>query len=158
MGIDGKIDNCGGVDLSPEDEIRIPIIPGDGVGPELTDAVLPCVEAVCRVTGARITFEEYRAGYSEYIKTGNPLPEETITAMKNSPATLLGAITAKGCPPPSPVGQIRKMLGLFADIRHCFSVTGSPRMGIDLVMVRECSEGFLSDRNKISVMVLKNYF
>jgi len=136
--------------LSADSEIRIPIIPGDGVGPELTDAVLPCVEAVCRVTGARITFAEYRAGYSAYTETGNPLPEETITAMKNAPATLIGAITAKGCPPPSPVGQMRKILGLFADIRHCFSVNGSPRMGIDLVVVRECSEGFLSDRNMFS--------
>ena len=136
--------------MSSANEVRIPIIPGDGVGPELTEAVLPCVEAVCKVTGARITFEEYRAGYSAYIQTGNPLPEETISAMRNSPATLIGAITAKGCPPPSPVGQLRKMLGLFADIRHCFSVTGSPRTGINLIMVRECSEGFLSDRNMFS--------
>ena len=136
--------------MKSDGEIRIPIIPGDGIGPELTEAVLPCVETIGRVTGARITFEEYSAGYSAYIQTGNPLPEETIAAMRNSPATLIGAITAKGCPPPSPVGQLRKMLGLFADIRHCFSVNGSPRKGIDLVMVRECSEGFLSDRNMFS--------
>ncbi|MEW6671928.1 MAG: isocitrate/isopropylmalate family dehydrogenase [Thermodesulfobacteriota bacterium] len=133
--------------MKPEGALRIPVIPGDGVGPELIEAVRPCIEAVCRKTGTGITFEEYRAGYSAYRQTGNPLPEETITAMKNSQATLIGAITAKGCPPPSPVGQLRKKLDLFADIRHCFSVPGSPRTGIDLVMVRECSEGFLSDRN-----------
>lgn len=133
--------------MNSDSEIRIPLIPGDGVGPELGEAVLACVEAICGVTGAKISFEKYRAGYSAYMETGNPLPEETVSAMKNSPATLIGAITAKGCPPPSPVGQMRKALGLYADIRHCFSVSGSPRMGIDLVIVRECSEGFLSDRN-----------
>ncbi len=128
-------------------EIIIPVIPGDGVGPELTEAARLCMEAACKVAGSRIIFQEYDAGHSAYIKTGNPLPEETIKAMKNSPATLLGAISTKDCPPPSPVGQMRKLLGLFADIRHCLSVPGSPRGGIDLVIVRECSEGFLSDRN-----------
>jgi 3-isopropylmalate dehydrogenase len=133
--------------LSSINEIIIPIIPGDGVGPELTEAAKLCMEAVSKVAGSRITFKEYIAGHSAYIKTGNPLPEATIKAMKNSPATLLGAISTKDCPPPSPVGQMRKLLGLFADIRHCLSVPGSPRMDIDLVIVRECSEGFLSDRN-----------
>jgi len=133
--------------LKPATEIKIPLIPGDGVGPELTDSVRPCINAICKITGTRIVFEEYQAGHSAYVKGGHALPEKTIAAMKNAPATLIGAITAKGCPPPSPVGQIRKLLGLFADIRHCFSVSGSPRAGVDLLIVRECSEGFLSDRN-----------
>jgi 3-isopropylmalate dehydrogenase len=45
------------------------------------------------------------------------------------------------------MGQMRNLLGLFADIRHCCSVRGSFRPGIDLIFVRECSEGFLADRN-----------
>ena len=133
--------------MSSTNELKIPLIPGDGVGPELAAAAVLCVEAVCRVTDAKITFEEYLAGHAGYTKTGHSLPEATIKAMRNSPVTLLGAIAVKDCPPPSPVGQMRKLLDLFADIRHCVSMDGSPRTGIDLTVVRECSEGFLSDRN-----------
>ncbi|MDI7258632.1 MAG: isocitrate/isopropylmalate family dehydrogenase [Thermodesulfobacteriota bacterium] len=140
-------DNQGGGNLGSTEELKIPLISGDGVGPELAEAARLCLDAVASAAGRKITFTEVPAGYSAYIKTGNPLPEETINAMQNSPATLLAAISGKDCPPPSPTGQIRKLLGLFADIRHCVSVRGSLRPGINLVIVRECSEGFLSDRN-----------
>jgi isocitrate/isopropylmalate dehydrogenase len=133
--------------VSSANEISIPVIPGDGVGPEITEAALQCMEALIAITGSRITFKQYPAGYAAYSKTGDPLPEETLQVMRTSPATLLGGISVKECPPPSPTGRMRKELGLFTDIRHCFSVPGSPRQGVDLVIVRECSEGFLSDRN-----------
>jgi 3-isopropylmalate dehydrogenase len=133
--------------VSSANEMKIPIVPGDGVGPELTEAAVKCMEAIILVTGSRITFTEYPAGYSAYTRSGNPLPEETMQAMRTSPASLLGGISVKQCPPPSPTGRMRKELGLFADIRHCFSLPGSPRRGVDLTIVRECSEGFLSDRN-----------
>ncbi len=128
-------------------EIRIPVIPGDGVGPELIEAACLCLDAVGRVAGLKFSYVGCAAGYASYVKHGRSLPEETIETMKSAPATLLGAISSKDCPRPSPMGQMRKALGLFADIRACFSVPGSPRPGVDVVLVRECSEGFLSDRN-----------
>lgn len=133
--------------LGSTEELRIPLISGDGVGPELAEAARLCIDAVGTVAGPKITLVDYPAGYSSYMKTGNPLPDETINAMRNSPATLLAALSAKDCPPPSPMGQMRKLLGLFADIRHCVSVPGSFRPGINLIIFRECSEGFLPDRN-----------
>ena len=128
-------------------EIRIPVIPGDGVGPELVEAACLCLDAIGRVTGLKFSYLECAAGYGAYVKKGRSLPEETVEAMRSFPATLMGAISSKDCPSPSPMGQMRKALGFFADIRHCRSVAGSPRPAVDLALVRECSEGFLSDRN-----------
>ncbi len=129
------------------EELKIPLISGDGVGPELAEVARLCIDAVGSASSRKIRLIECPAGYSAYIKTGNPLPEETIHAMRRSPATLLAAISGKNCPPPSPTGQMRKLLGYFADIRHFLSGDGPSRPGFDLVIVRECSEGFLSDRN-----------
>ncbi len=144
MSADDRLKNA---QTGPRKELKIPLLSGDGVGPELGEAARLCIEAVGGVIGPKITLVEYPVGYSAYLKTGSSLPEETIDAMVHSPVTLLAAMSVKDCPPPSPMGQIRKRLGLFADIRHCISVRGSLRSGINLVIVRECSEGFLPDRN-----------
>lgn len=133
--------------MGQKKEIKIPVIPGDGVGPELTAAAIKCLEALGKVTGTKFKFEEYLFGYAAYSRTGESLPKETLHGIKSSPVALLGAISSKDCPSPSPMGQLRKALGFFADIRHCKSIPGSLRPGIDLLIVRECSEGFLPDRN-----------
>lgn len=133
--------------LSSVTEIKIPLIPGDGVGPELAEAARMCTEALNKAIEPNIILEEHPAGYSAYLESGLSLPDETVGAMKKSPVTLLAAVSAKDCPPPSPMGQMRKQLELFADIRHCLSMPGSLRAGVDLIIVRECSEGFLADRN-----------
>lgn len=128
-------------------EMKIPLISGDGVGPELAEVARLCIDAVAGTAGRKFTLMDCPAGHSAYLKTGSPLPEETIDAMRQSPATLLTAISGKECPPPSPTGQMRKLLGFFADIRH-FVLGSSPSgPGFDVAIVRECSEGFLSDRN-----------
>jgi 3-isopropylmalate dehydrogenase len=136
-------------DRDSTNRIEVPLLSGDGVGPELADVARICIKAVARVTDTPITLVEYPVGYSAYLKTGSALPEETIQAMRHAPATLLAAMATKDCPPPSPMGQMRNVLGLFADIRHCVSVSGSLRPDINLIFVRECSEGFLADRNMV---------
>lgn len=127
--------------------MEIPLLPGDGVGPELAAAARSCIDALSRVAGPAITLVEYPVGFSAYREIGNALPGPTLEAMRRAPASLLAAISTTQCPPPSPMGQLRKLLGLFADVRHCVSGPGSLRSGVDVVMFRECSEGFLSDRN-----------
>jgi len=125
----------------------IPLLPGDGVGPELAEAARACIDAINSAGDAIIELTEYAVGYAAYRGEGNALPDRTFDAMRSAPATLLAALSVKECPPPSIMGQIRQRLELFADIRHCVSGPGSLRPKIDLVMFRECSEGFLSDRN-----------
>src|SRR5688572_25142891 len=124
-----------------EKEWEIPLLAGDGVGPELAQVAHQCIEALNSAAGAKITLVEYPVGYSAYVQTGSPLPERTLAAMRGSPATLLGPMHNKECPPPSPTGQMRKLLGLFTDIRHCVSSSGSLRENVDIVVFRECSEG-----------------
>lgn len=127
-------------------DLTIPVLSGDGVGPELAQAARACFAAVSG-DGVRFHLPDHPIGYSSYRQTGNALPDETIDAMRHAPATLLAAFSVKECPPPSLMGQIRQRLGLFSDIRHCLSGPGSLRAGVDLIMFRECSEGFLADRN-----------
>jgi 3-isopropylmalate dehydrogenase len=125
----------------------IPLLAGDGVGPELAAAARTCIDALNGVANAGLTLVDYPIGYRAYCETGDALPEATIAAIRRAPATLLAAISTTRCPPPSPMGQLRRQLGLFADVRHCVSSAGSLRSDVDVVMFRECSEGFLADRN-----------
>jgi len=127
--------------------ITIPLLPGDGVGRELADSARACIEALNRLGITQIALPEFAAGFSAYQSEGKALPERTLEAMRNARASILAAISVKECPPPSVMGQIRQNIGLFADVRHCVSRPGAPRAGLDIVMFRECSEGFLADRN-----------
>jgi 3-isopropylmalate dehydrogenase len=133
--------------MTAKEPLIIPLLPGDGVGPELADSARACIAALNEIGETKIELVEYPAGYTAYLSEGNALPDRTLEAMRNAPATILAALSVTECPPPSVMGQIRQRVGLFADIRHCVSRAGSQRSGIDLVMFRECSEGFLADRN-----------
>jgi 3-isopropylmalate dehydrogenase len=127
--------------------LAIPLLSGDGIGPELAAAARAIIDALNQAGETNIDLVEFPAGYSAYRSEGNALPERTLDAMRRAPASILAAVSVTECPPPSVMGQIRQRIGLFADIRHCVSRPGSCRAGVDLVMFRECSEGFLSDRN-----------
>lgn len=128
-------------------EIQIPFIAGDGVGPELMDEVLVLFREIEQRTGTRINTIPCPVGSNCYLQTGKALPEESLAVIKQHPATLMAAITSKECPPPSPMGQFRKILGLYADIRHVVSSSASQNPPVDIMIFRECSEDFLPDRN-----------
>ena len=131
-------------------EFRITLVPGDGVGPEVVNAARQVLEMVEKVYGNfRLQFMEYPAGKGAYDTYGTPLPEHTIQAIRQSDATLLGAMSTGLVPPPSPMGRLRKDLNLYADVRPIKSYPGvwSLRPDIDLVCIRENTEGFLADRN-----------
>jgi isocitrate dehydrogenase (NAD+) len=118
---------------------RITLIPGDGVGPELTDAAKRCVEAL----KLGIEWEVAEAGEGCIEKFGTPLPEPTLASIRKNKIALKGPIT-------TPVGtgfrsvnvELRKILKLYACIRPCKSYKGvrSRYEDIDLVIVRENTE------------------
>ncbi len=128
-------------------KVKIPVIYGDGVGPELMAAALSLLEAVGRVTGAQIQTVLSPVGANCYHQTGNALPEQSLSLIGQHSATLMGALSSKGCPPPSPMGQLRKTLDFYADIRRVVSAPGAAGAPVDIVIFRECSEDFLPDRN-----------
>ncbi|MFA5145237.1 MAG: isocitrate/isopropylmalate dehydrogenase family protein [Candidatus Omnitrophota bacterium] len=118
---------------------KITLIPGDGIGPEVTEAARRCVEA----TGVKIEWEEVNAGLSAWEKTGNILPEDVLKSVKRNKVALKGPII-------TPIGEgfrsvnvaIRQALDLYACVRPAKYYPGvrSYYKDIDLVIVRENSE------------------
>ncbi len=118
---------------------RVTLIKGDGVGPEVIDAAVKCIEA----TGVDIEWEEVEAGEGAIAKYGTPLPEETLRSIERNRVALKGPIT-------TPVGTgfrsvnvaIRQRLDLFACIRPCKLYPGvrTRYTNVDLVVVREATE------------------
>lgn len=116
------------------------LIPGDGIGPEVAEAVQQVLEAA----KAPLTFEIQHAGVSALEKLGEPLPEATIDAIKKHGVALKGPCT-------TPVGHgfrsvnvtMRKRLDLYAAVRPVKSLKGVPTRyeNIDLVVLRENTEG-----------------
>jgi isocitrate dehydrogenase (NAD+) len=118
---------------------RITLIPGDGTGPEITEATVRVVEA----TGAQIEWDIVNAGAEVYEKDGTVLPEAVLNSLKKNRVGIKGPIT-------TPVGTgfrsvnvaIRKIFNLYACVRPCKSYAGvkSRYSNIDLVVIRENTE------------------
>ncbi len=118
---------------------KITLIPGDGIGPEVTEAAIRCIEA----TGVKIEWEEVIAGLSAQEKTGDILPEGVLKSIKKNKVALKGPII-------TPIGEgfrsvnvaIRHALDLYACVRPVKYYEGvkSQYKDIDLVIIRENSE------------------
>lgn len=130
-------------------KFKIALVPGDGVGQEVIEAARKVLEAVAQKGKLQFEFTEYMAGKIAYDKTKDPLPAETLNGMRRADATLMGAMSTGLVPPPSPMGRLRKELDLYADIRPIQSYPGvwCLKEKIDLIVVRENTQGFLADRN-----------
>lgn len=119
----------------------ITFIPGDGVGPEVIEAARRTLEA----TGVKFNWELAIAGDSAQDGFGTPLPEYLLDSIRRTKVAFKGPIT-------TPVGSgfrsvnvaIRMALNLYACVRPCKSYPGvrSKYQGIDLVIIRENTEGF----------------
>lgn len=117
----------------------ITLIPGDGIGPEISEAMKKVVEA----TGVQIQWEIQNAGEEVYLKEGTPLPERVIESIKKNKIAIKGPVT-------TPVGtgfrsvnvSLRQALDLYACVRPCKSFKGAKTLydNIDLVIVRENTE------------------
>jgi isocitrate dehydrogenase (NAD+) len=122
---------------------NVTLIPGDGTGPEIAHAARRAVDA----TGAKINWEVLNAGAEVAEKTGNPLPAEVIDSIRRNQVGLKGPITTQlGKGFRSVNVGLRQALGLYANVRPCKTYRGvrSKYEGIDLVIVRENTEGMYS--------------
>lgn len=118
---------------------KVTLIPGDGIGPDVSLATKRCIDA----TGVKIDWEEFIAGEGAIEKFGTPLPEQVIESIKKNKVAIKGPIV-------TPVGsgfrsvnvQMRHALDLYACLRPAKSMKGihSSFSDIDLVIVRENSE------------------
>lgn len=122
---------------------RICLLPGDGIGPEVVAQAVRLLQAL----PLRLDFVTAAIGYGAYQQCGTPLPDETLQHIRAAAATLFGAVTT----PPnldgyfSPVVRLRQELDLYANLRPCQSIPHPlSRPGIDLLIVRENTEGLYS--------------
>lgn len=128
---------------------RVALLSGDGIGPVLADQA----QGLLALLGQRLGFQcqctRLPFGKSAFEACGTPLPPETAQGIRAADAAFAGAVDAKGVAGPTPVGLLRRELGLFADLRLIRARPGrwALRENLDLVVVREITQGFLSDRN-----------
>ena len=122
---------------------HIAILPGDGVGPEVTSAGAQALE----VLAPDLEHRYADIGLGAWERSGDALPPETLELVRSSRATLLGAVTTPPLVPGyrSPILGLRRSLDLWANIRPARSLPcASSRSGVDLIVVRENTEGLYS--------------
>ena len=117
----------------------ITLIPGDGIGPEVTEAVLRILSAA----GVSIEWERHLAGVEAFERTGKALPAELLESVRRNKVALKGPVT-------TPIAEgftsvnvgLRKALDLYANLRPVWNLPGTPSRfsGVDLVIVRENTE------------------
>ena len=117
----------------------ITLIPGDGIGPEITDATVAVLEA----TGLSCDWDRQLGGMAAVDATGDPMPEATLASIGRTNLALKGPLT-------TPVGggfrsvnvALRKAFALYANVRPAKTIVPGGRFdGIDIVLVRENLEG-----------------
>jgi isocitrate dehydrogenase (NAD+) len=135
--------------------IKLMVLEGDGIGPEITTATLLVLGAVAERFGLDFAFEHRVIGFAALEQEGTSFPETIMDAVPEVDGIILGPVDHNAYPPPSqgglnPSGELRKRLELYANIRPALSRPGFPPpcgRPIDLVVVRENTEGFYADRS-----------
>jgi 3-isopropylmalate dehydrogenase len=138
-------------------DIRLVVLPGDGVGPEVTEAMLLVVSAVAERGGHALFVERHDVGWVAIERHGTPLPAATLAACREGPAVFLGAVgdpRAEGRAPEerpeAALLTLRSELGCFANLRPArvdealvarSALRADLAAGCDLLIVRELTGG-----------------
>ncbi len=145
-------------------QAKIVVLPGDGIGPEVTAAAIQLLEAVAEKFGHSFEFEEQLIGGIGIDEAGSSLPDATLDAARSADAILLGAVGGYKWDDPDATDRpekgllkIRKELGLFANLRpvkiHPELASASPLKaekleGVDLLVIRELTGGLYFGESK----------
>lgn len=134
--------------------MKILVLSGDGIGPEITAATLAVLERASVKFGLGLEWQREEVGLAALKRRGSTLPGDVLEAARKASGVILGPCSTLDYPPRGQgginlSGELRVKLDLFANIRPAKSrmgagVTGKP---VDLVIFRECTEGFYADRN-----------
>ena len=138
---------------------RVVVLPGDGIGPEVTEAGVRVLEAVAAREGLEIETEALPAGAVAIERWGDPLPEPVERAARAADAVLLGAVGLAAPPPPGAprpeeaILRLRGALGAFADVRrgrclpgleHVSALRPERAGATDVLVVREVGGGIFA--------------
>ncbi len=135
-------------------DLKLLVMPGDGIGPEITDATLTVLKHVDRQFNLLFDIDVQDVGYASLRKVGSTVPDRLIEKGRAAHGIVLGPCDTFGYPAVSeggvnPSSTFRKTFDLYANIRPSRAVKGvecfAPKT--DLVIVRENTEGFYADRN-----------
>ena len=145
-------------------KFKIAVLPGDGIGPEISKQGVDVMTAVCNKFGHEVSHEYAICGADAIDKVGDPFPEETYQVCKNADAVLFSAVgdpkfdnnpTAK-VRPEQGLLAMRKKLGLFANIRpvqtfscllHKSPLRAELVDGADFICIRELTGGMYFGEN-----------
>lgn len=136
---------------------KIALLPGDGIGPEVTSAAVKVIDLVAEKINMEVTYETFAIGGSCYEEHGTPIIEDTLQGCYNSDAVFLGAVGGpewENLPhhlkPEAALLKLREKLGLFANIRpakifrpmlNSSSLKSEILDGTDFVVLRELTGG-----------------
>ncbi|WP_193048391.1 isocitrate/isopropylmalate dehydrogenase family protein [Mycolicibacterium baixiangningiae] len=141
--------------MSVEHPLRLGVLAGDGIGPEIVSATVQISERALAAVSVPVDWRRLRMGSEAITSDGTPLPQHTLDELDRLDAWVLGPHDNASYPAPfrdelSPGGTIRKRYGLYANIRPARRLSDTiPAVcpALDAVVVRENTEGFYSDRN-----------
>ncbi|MDO5614093.1 MAG: isocitrate/isopropylmalate family dehydrogenase [Paracoccus sp. (in: a-proteobacteria)] len=137
--------------------MRILVLPGDGIGPEITQATLAVLDRVNAAFDLGLALEQAQIGLASLAAQGTTLPQAVLDRIPQVDGVILGPVSHYDYPPReqggiNPSGALRVQFSLYANIRPArsrpdLSVLRKP---MDLIVVRENTEGFYADRNMVA--------
>lgn len=146
--------------MSANNAFHIAVLAGDGIGPEVMAPALEVLRKVGDKSGLSFRFTEAPAGATNYLATGKSMPDTTIKLCEEADAILLGACGLPSVRYPdnteiAPQIELRFIFDLYAGVRPARLIPGVPspivgadKRGIDLVVIRESTEGLFASMGK----------
>src|SRR5450631_3134622 len=146
--------------MSANNAFHIAVLAGDGIGPEVMAPALEVLRKIEATSGLNFRFTEAPAGANNYLATGKSMPESTVRLCEEADAVLLGACGLPAVRYPDnteimPQVELRFHFDLYAGVRPARLIPGVPspivgadRLGIDLVVIRESTEGLFASMGK----------
>lgn len=145
---------------------EIVVLPGDGIGPEVTREAVSILQTICKRHGYQLKTSSFPVGGASIDRFGRPLTGQTLEACKNAPAVLLGAVGGskwdnqpKDRRPESALLQLRKELDLFANLRpvkvyepliNTSTLKNEVVEDVDILIVRELTGGIYFGRPRLT--------
>jgi len=146
--------------MSANDALHVAVLAGDGIGPEVMAPALEILRKIEKTSDLKFRFTEAPAGANNYLATGKSMPESTVRLCDEADAILLGACGLPSVRYPDnteimPQVELRFHFDLYAGVRPARLIPGVPspivnadQRGIDLVVIRESTEGLFASMGK----------